>query len=165
MCALLNIHYKLFTIFITWHPFFFLFLSIFFCHFFRVFYYEFMCIEIYFIENPLSFFILLFFPSASSSFLRSFFPSFWNCTGSHDVPGPDFLGLTSVAWVRAKSLQLCPILCDLTDCSPPGFSVHGILQAIILEWVIISFSRGSSRPRNQTQISYVSCIGRWVLYN
>ena len=44
-------------------------------------------------------------------------------------------------------------------------SVHGILQAIILEWVIISFSRGSSRPRDQTHISYVSCIGRWVLYH
>ena len=95
----------------------------------------------------------------------SFSPSFRNCTGSHDVPGPDFLGLTSVAWVCAKLLQLCPILCDPTDCSPPGFSVHGILQAIILEWVIISFSRGSSRPRNQTHISHVSCVGRWVLYH
>ena len=40
--------------------------------------------------------------------------------------------------------QLCPTLCDPMDCSPPGFSVHGILQARILEWVAISFSRGSS---------------------
>ena len=39
------------------------------------------------------------------------------------------------------------------DCSPPGSSVHGILQARILEWVAISFSRGSSQPRDQTQIS------------
>ena len=42
--------------------------------------------------------------------------------------------------------QSCPTLCDPLDCSPPGSSVHGILQARILEWVVISFSRGSSRP-------------------
>ena len=53
-------------------------------------------------------------------------------------------------------------LCDPMDCSPPGSSVHGILQARILEWVAISSSRGSSRPRNQT---HVSCIGRRVLYH
>ena len=46
--------------------------------------------------------------------------------------------------VHAKSLQSCPTLCDLVDCSPPGSSVHGILQARILEWVAISSSRGSS---------------------
>ena len=40
-----------------------------------------------------------------------------------------------------------PTLCDPKDCSPPGSSAHGILQARILEWVAISFSRGSSRPR------------------
>ena len=49
--------------------------------------------------------------------------------------------------------QLCLILCNPMDCSLPGFSVHGILQARILEWVTISFSRGSSRPRDQTQVS------------
>ena len=49
-------------------------------------------------------------------------------------------------------------------CSPPGSTVHGILRAWILEWVAISFSRGSSQPRNGTCISYVSCIGRRVLY-
>ena len=41
-------------------------------------------------------------------------------------------------------------LCDLMDCSPPGSSVHGVLQARLLEWVAISFSRGSSQPRDQT---------------
>ena len=46
--------------------------------------------------------------------------------------------------VCAKSLQLCPTLCNPMDCSPPGSSVHGILQARILEWVAISFSRASS---------------------
>ena len=47
----------------------------------------------------------------------------------------------------------CPTLCDPMDCSLPGFSIHGILQARILEWVTISFSRGSSRPRDQTWVS------------
>ena len=48
------------------------------------------------------------------------------------------------------------------DCTPPGPSVHGILQARILEWVAISFSRGSSQPRNQT---WVSCVaGRFLTY-
>ena len=44
----------------------------------------------------------------------------------------------------AKSLQSCPTLCDPMDCSPPGSSVHGILQARILEWVAMPSSRGSS---------------------
>ena len=44
--------------------------------------------------------------------------------------------------------QLCPIFSDLVDCSRPGSSVHGILQARILEWVAVSFSRGSSQPRD-----------------
>ena len=48
----------------------------------------------------------------------------------------------------AKLLHSCPILCDPVDCSPPGSSVHGILQARILEWVAVSFSRGSSPPRD-----------------
>ena len=56
----------------------------------------------------------------------------------------------------AKSLQLCPILCDPIDGSPPGFPVPGILQARILEWVAISFSRGSSQPRNRTQVSCIA---------
>ena len=53
--------------------------------------------------------------------------------------------------------------CDPVDCSPPGSSVHGIFQAKILEWVAIFSSRGSSQPRNWTHMSYVSCIGRWIL--
>ena len=58
----------------------------------------------------------------------------------------------------------CVRLCDTMDCSPRGSSVHGILQARILEWAAMPFSRGSSRPRDRTHVSYVSCIGRWVLY-
>ena len=49
--------------------------------------------------------------------------------------------------------QLCPTPCDPMDCSPPGSSVHEIFQARILEWVAISFSRGSSQPRDRTRVS------------
>ena len=58
--------------------------------------------------------------------------------------------------------QSCPTLCNSLDCSPPGSSVLGISQARILEWVAISFSRGSSWPRDWTQISY---IDRRILYH
>ena len=58
--------------------------------------------------------------------------------------------------------QSCLTLCNPMDYSPPGSSVHGILQAKILEWVAISFSRGSSQPRNRTHISF---IGRQILYH
>ena len=44
---------------------------------------------------------------------------------------------------ESEATQSCPTLCDPMDCSPPGPSIHGILQARILEWVTISFSRGS----------------------
>ena len=49
--------------------------------------------------------------------------------------------------------QSCLTLCDPTDCSPPGFSVHGILQVRILEWIAIPFSRGTSPPRDWTLVS------------
>ena len=53
-------------------------------------------------------------------------------------------------YVPAKSLQSCPTLCDPVDCSPPGSSVHGILQARTLQRVAVPSSRGSSRPSDQT---------------
>ena len=59
----------------------------------------------------------------------------------------------------------CVWLCDRMDCIPLGSSVHGILRARILEWVTISSSRGSSWPRDQTQVSCVSFIGRQILYH
>ena len=62
------------------------------------------------------------------------------------------------AYMHSKSFQSCLIFCDPMDCSPPSFSVHGILQAIILQWVAIPFSRGSFWPRDWTCISYVSWI-------
>ena len=69
---------------------------------------------------------------------------------------------TVVFKVRAKSLQSCLTLCNPMDRCLPGSSVHGILQARILEWIAIPFSRDYSRPRDQTR---VSCIGRWILYH
>ena len=54
--------------------------------------------------------------------------------------------------------QSCLTHCNILGCSPPASSVHGIFQARILEWVVISSSRGSSRSRDQTRISCVSCI-------
>ena len=69
-----------------------------------------------------------------------------------------------VSCMRAELLQSCPTLCNPVDCSLPGCSVHGILQARILKWIAMPSSKGSSWPGDQTHISYVSCIGRQVLY-
>ena len=55
--------------------------------------------------------------------------------------------------VKSEVAQLCPTLCDPMDCSPPGSSIHGIFQERVLEWGAISFSRGSSQPRDWTQVS------------
>ena len=68
------------------------------------------------------------------------------------------LGMTKSS---VKVAQLCPTLCDPMDCSLPGSSVHGIIQARILEWVAIPFSRGSSWPRNRTQVSHIA--GRFYM--
>ena len=62
--------------------------------------------------------------------------------------------------VKVLVAQLCPILYESMDCSPPISSVHGILQTKMLEWVAIPFSRGYSPPRDQT---WVSC--RLILYH
>ena len=51
--------------------------------------------------------------------------------------------------------MLCPILCNPMDCIMPGSSVHGILQARILEWITVPFSRGSSKLRGRTQVSHI----------
>ena len=65
--------------------------------------------------------------------------------------------------VKVKVTQSCPTLCNSVEYSPPGSSIHGIIQARILEWVAIPFSRGSSRPRDQTRVSHLHC--RWILYH
>ena len=61
-------------------------------------------------------------------------------------------------WKWSEVTQSCPTLCDPMDCSLPGSSVHGILQTRILERFAISFSRGSSRPKDRTQVSRI--VGR-----
>ena len=60
--------------------------------------------------------------------------------------------------------MLSHTLFNAMDCNLPGSSVHGILQARILEWVAMPSARGPSQLRDQTWASYVSCIGRQILY-
>ena len=67
-----------------------------------------------------------------------------------------FLHCDPIAVCESEVAQSCPTLCDSVDCSPPGSSIHGILQAKILEWVAISFSRISSRSRDWTQVSRIA---------
>ena len=76
--------------------------------------------------------------------------------------------LTPDDWIRLRDrvycflvIKSCSTACDPMDCNPPVYSVHGISQARILEWVAFFFSRGSSQPRDQT---CGSCICRWILY-
>ena len=59
-------------------------------------------------------------------------------------------------FISVLVVQSIPTLCDLMDCSLPGSSIHRILQARILEWVAISFSRGSSWPRDRTRVSCIA---------
>ena len=77
------------------------------------------------------------------------------CGTRLDIIRDLLVGITSP--LESEVAQLCPTLCDPVDCSPPGSSVHGILQARVLEWVAISFSRRSSQPRDQTRISLPHC--------
>ena len=63
-----------------------------------------------------------------------------------------------LCYLVSEVTQSCLTLCDTMDCSLPGSSVHGIFWARVLEWVAISFSKGSSWPRNQTRVSHI--IGR-----
>ena len=86
------------------------------------------------------------------------------CAGSHRTKAVDHFSLSFSAavltcyywWVCVLVTQLFPTLCYPMDCSPPGFSVYGILQARILEWIAMPSSRGSSQPRDWTQISYIA---------
>ena len=77
----------------------------------------------------------------------------------HQVMGPD-----AVSWSCHEVTQSCLTLCDPMDSSPPGSSIHGIFQATVLDWVAISFSRGSSRPKDQTQVSHIAgrCFTVWA---
>ena len=110
--------------------------------------------------------------SPSASPLCSFFANlstlhwgFPSGSAVKNLPAVLETACSAEACMRAKSLQSCLTLCDPMDHRLPGSSVHGTLQAWILEWVVMSSSRGSSWPRDWTSISYISCIGRWVLYH
>ena len=83
----------------------------------------------------------------------------WGFFISRPTASVSFSGFTfvyvSVSSPWSEVTQPCPILCDPVDCNLLDFSIHGILQARILEWIAISFSRGSSRPRDQTRVSRI----------
>ena len=82
------------------------------------------------------------------------------CIRSFISPQPSFWGR-----IVRHAARSCTTLGDPVDCSPPGSSVHGTLQARILEWVAMPSSRGSSWPRDRTHVSYVFRTGRRVLYH
>ena len=90
--------------------------------------------------------------------------SFWDlvCPGHYNLTMGHYLLLRSPKgslkhWRKERKIALiCVQLLRPMDCSLPGSSAHGIFQARILEWVAISFSRGSSWPRNQTQVSRIA---------
>ena len=81
------------------------------------------------------------------------------CGRTHTQRSPPSHNATSSSWIKTSLLsphlilcsvtQSCLTLCDLMDCNPSGSSVHGILQARILEWVAVPFSRGYSQPRDE----------------
>ena len=113
------------------------------------------------------------FPASAGGFLttvppaKSFFSYFKEKSlNIHLNPKFKFLKIflkTICVCVCVLVTQLCPTLCNPMDSSPPGSSVRGILQARILECIItITFSRGSSQPRDQT---HISCIRRQILYH
>ena len=81
--------------------------------------------------------------------------SLWIIVLSRYMPGSG-PGESHVCVYGCLVAQLCLTLCDPMDCSPPGSSVHGILQARILEWVAMPSSRGSSWPRDGTQVSHIA---------
>ena len=71
----------------------------------------------------------------------------------------------SVHMCACSVARSCPTLCTPMDCSLPGSPVYEIFPARILEWVVISFSRGSPQSREWTPVSGISCIGRRILYH
>ena len=75
------------------------------------------------------------------------------------------LSICICTYAVVSSLSSDQLFCDLMDYSPPGSSVYGMALARILEWVAIPFSRGSSQPRDRTQVSYIWCIGKQLLYH
>ena len=91
----------------------------------------------------------------------------WNMpSGTLNVFNKEILFEISLVWeIDCACILSCVwFFYDPMDCSPPGFSVHGNFQARILEWVAITFSRGSSQLRDWTLVSCVFCISRWISF-
>ena len=85
-------------------------------------------------------------------------PCPWDSPGKNSGVGCHFFLQCMKVKSEREVAQSCPTLCDPMDHSLPGSSVHGIFQARVLEWGAISFSRGSSQPRDWTQVSWI--VGR-----
>ena len=83
-------------------------------------------------------------------------PRPWDSPGKNTGVGCHFLLQCMKVKSESEVIQSCPTLCNPTDGRPPGCPVPGILQARTLEWVAISFSRGSSRPRDRTRVSRIA---------
>ena len=79
------------------------------------------------------------------------------CSVRHFVPW-NFISTMREDGCKSEVVQSYVTLCDPMDCSLPGSSIHGIFQTRVLEWVAISFSRGSSRPGDQTQVSLIAGV-------
>ena len=109
-----------------------------------------------------SLFVITFFYSHPSSALLQFL-----ClTGSLVILIFNFILISlEVCVCMCSAAQSCLTLSDPIKCGPTASSVHGISQARILEWVVISSSRGSSWPRDRTLISCVPLLVRWILYH
>ena len=75
---------------------------------------------------------------------------------SDSILSPDLFWILKYWYWYTFVAHLCLTLCDPMNCSPPGSSVHGILQAKILEWVASPFSKGWSRPRDRTRVSCIT---------
>ena len=85
----------------------------------------------------------------------------WGCLAPPMKPAQVTPLLTLPCVCARVCAQSCLILCSPMDCSPQGSSVHAVFQASMLEWVATFYSR----PKDGTCVSYVSWIGRWVLYD
>ena len=113
--------------------------------------------------------LIQYFPSYSSLIPLCFFSPLQNFHSDKDLPLsslPRVLeGKVFPLWT-SEVAQSCPTFCDPMNCSLPGSSIHGIFQARILEWVTISFSRGSSWPRDWTQVFHIAgrCFTIWAIY-
>ena len=75
------------------------------------------------------------------------------------------VSLDSLNIFTGSVIQSCLALCSPMDGSLPGSSVHGIFWERILKWLAISYSSGSSQPRDQSHLSSISCTGRQILYH